>query len=209
MSLGKANIVALTKSGEVYTFGMNNKGQCGRDFPGASRDLTSAPSSAGQVADDANDGASDSEDAGAGAVVGSAPGGHQALFSICGRDKHTWKHDQCMVCVLCAECTGYGPGCVSSGRPDRNPGMLCGCGSGDSGCSKCGICIACAGEDEEVLELPDGGAVGAVGGVGTGGEAAFGAAAAAAAAAAAGLPPGDLPLEAFAAAFGQGAQVIR
>ena len=27
-------MVALAKSGDVYTFGMNNKGQCGRDFPG-------------------------------------------------------------------------------------------------------------------------------------------------------------------------------
>lgn len=33
VSLGKAHIVALTRSGEVYTFGMNHKGQCGRDFP--------------------------------------------------------------------------------------------------------------------------------------------------------------------------------
>ena len=32
VALGKAHVVALTRDGEVFTFGMNNKGQCGRDF---------------------------------------------------------------------------------------------------------------------------------------------------------------------------------
>ncbi len=30
--------MALARSGEVYTFGMNNKGQCGRDFPPLTRE---------------------------------------------------------------------------------------------------------------------------------------------------------------------------
>ena len=34
-------IVALTRDGDVYTFGMNNKGQCGRDFT-APRDPAAA-----------------------------------------------------------------------------------------------------------------------------------------------------------------------
>ena len=36
---------------------------------------------------------------------------------ICVAGKHKWKHDQCMVCAVCGECTGYGASCVSSGRP--------------------------------------------------------------------------------------------
>lgn len=32
VALGKAHAVALTSKGTVYTFGINNKGQCGRDF---------------------------------------------------------------------------------------------------------------------------------------------------------------------------------
>lgn len=32
VALGKAHAIALTTSGQVYTFGINNKGQCGRDF---------------------------------------------------------------------------------------------------------------------------------------------------------------------------------
>lgn len=67
-----------------------------------------------------------------------------------------------MVCILCGDCTGYGSSCVSSGRPDRNPGTLCGCGSGDSGCAECGICRTCAGDEGDVfeaaLELPEGAA---------------------------------------------------
>ena len=35
---------------------------------------------------------------------------------------------------------------MSASRPDRNPGMFCGCGNGDSGCSVCGACRVCCGE---------------------------------------------------------------
>ena len=35
VALGKAHVVALTSKGQVFTFGINNKGQCGRDFPSA------------------------------------------------------------------------------------------------------------------------------------------------------------------------------
>ena len=45
--MGKSHIVALTKEGDIFTFGMNNKGQCGRDFPPAkdsSADLNLAAS---------------------------------------------------------------------------------------------------------------------------------------------------------------------
>ena len=32
MALGKAHAVALTNKGHVFTFGINNKGQCGREY---------------------------------------------------------------------------------------------------------------------------------------------------------------------------------
>ena len=35
---------------------------------------------------------------------------------------------------------------MSASRPDRNPGMFCGCGNGDSGCGTCGACRVCCGE---------------------------------------------------------------
>lgn len=31
VAMGKAHTCVLTKNGEVWTFGVNNKGQCGRD----------------------------------------------------------------------------------------------------------------------------------------------------------------------------------
>ncbi|XP_026688552.1 E3 ubiquitin-protein ligase MYCBP2-like, partial [Diaphorina citri] len=32
VALGKAHTAVLTSKGHVYTFGINNKGQCGREF---------------------------------------------------------------------------------------------------------------------------------------------------------------------------------
>ena len=52
----------------------------------------------------------------------------------------------CAVCSVCGQCTGYGTECLHSGQANRNPGMPCGCGAGDSGCSECNICRTCAGE---------------------------------------------------------------
>ncbi|MEJ1280583.1 MYC binding protein 2 E3 ubiquitin protein ligase [Cricetulus griseus] len=65
---------------------------------------------------------------------------------MCPPGMHKWKLEQCMVCTVCGDCTGYGASCVSSGRPDRVPGGICGCGSGESGCAVCGCCKACARE---------------------------------------------------------------
>ena len=39
VSLGKAHAVVLTNKGHVYSFGINNKGQCGREYmAGAARE---------------------------------------------------------------------------------------------------------------------------------------------------------------------------
>lgn len=42
---------------------------------------------------------------------------------ICPAGSHRWKHEQCMICTICRECTGYGSACISALRPDRNPGQ--------------------------------------------------------------------------------------
>ena len=42
---------------------------------------------------------------------------------MCSSGKHKWRSDQCMVCTVCRECTGYSISCLSSVRPDRNPGQ--------------------------------------------------------------------------------------
>ncbi len=42
VSLGKAHAVVLSNKGHVFTFGINNKGQCGREYvPGGARERES------------------------------------------------------------------------------------------------------------------------------------------------------------------------
>ncbi|GFN82142.1 E3 ubiquitin-protein ligase mycbp2-like, partial [Plakobranchus ocellatus] len=132
--LGKAHAVVLSTKGSVYTFGINNKGQCGRDFTTqgpAPRDVTSTITMA-----------EDEEET-------------EVDDNLCAPGKHKWVQEVCMICSVCRECTGYGVSCVNSGRKDRNPGMPCGCGAGDSGCSVCGACRVCAEEKMGINELDD------------------------------------------------------
>ncbi|CAM1315909.1 MYCBP2 (predicted), partial [Pycnogonum litorale] len=141
VALGKAHAVALSKKGHVYTFGINNKGQCGRDFFGfgAKEVILPVPMST------ANEEECEDEELELETDVCAGVGGGGPLdVVICTPGKHRWAADQCMVCTVCGECTGYGASCVSSTRPDRNPGLPCGCGVGDSGCSECGCCRSCA-----------------------------------------------------------------
>ncbi|KAJ8404609.1 hypothetical protein AAFF_G00334720 [Aldrovandia affinis] len=132
VAMGKAHTCVLTKSGEVWTFGVNNKGQCGRD--------TGAMSQAGKGFGVENMATAMDED------LEEELEEKEEKSLMCQPGLHKWKLDQCMVCTVCGDCTGYGASCVSSGRPDRVPGGICGCGSGESGCSACGCCKACARE---------------------------------------------------------------
>ncbi|XP_030643001.1 E3 ubiquitin-protein ligase MYCBP2 isoform X2 [Chanos chanos] len=132
VAMGKAHTCVLTKSGEVWTFGVNNKGQCGRD--------TGSMSQAGKAFGVENMATAMDED------LEDELDEKEEKSMMCQPGMHKWKLDQCMVCTVCGDCTGYGASCVSSGRPDRVPGGICGCGSGESGCSACGCCKACARE---------------------------------------------------------------
>lgn len=42
---------------------------------------------------------------------------------MCPPGMHSWYHEMCMICTVCRECTGYSASCLSSMRPDRNPGQ--------------------------------------------------------------------------------------
>ncbi|XP_047671328.1 E3 ubiquitin-protein ligase MYCBP2 isoform X18 [Tachysurus fulvidraco] len=132
VAMGKAHTCVLTKNGEVWTFGVNNKGQCGRD--------TGAMSQGGKAFGVENMATAMDED------LEDELDEKEEKSMMCQPGMHKWKLDQCMVCTVCGDCTGYGASCVSSGRPDRVPGGICGCGSGESGCSSCGCCKACARE---------------------------------------------------------------
>ncbi|RVE51528.1 hypothetical protein evm_003798 [Chilo suppressalis] len=117
VALGKAHTVVLTNFGQVYTFGINNKGQCGREFGYTKEKMHSSRR---------HSSSSTRED-----------------VQLCS-GAHAWNTDYCRVCVLCRECTGFASACHCASMPGRLPGEKCGCGEGDSGCSVCGICRRCA-----------------------------------------------------------------
>lgn len=134
VALGKAHAVAITNKGLVYTFGINNKGQCGRDFTSApqGKEVTPGVSSMAVACDedaedeecagDSDDGASGGGVAGGGAAT--ARGEPEIGYGgMCSRGRHRFYRDHCMVCYYCHECTGYGSSCVSSNRPNRIPGL--------------------------------------------------------------------------------------
>lgn len=138
VALGKAHVVALTNKGHVYTFGINHKGQCGRDFShGSNKEVQLPIAMATAPEEDGDDEEVESEEP----------------DIMCPPGKHHWAHNQCMVCTVCGECTGYGASCIASGRPDRNPGLACGCGAGDSGCIECGCCRTCARENDQEVDV--------------------------------------------------------
>ncbi|XP_067419374.1 E3 ubiquitin-protein ligase MYCBP2 isoform X7 [Emydura macquarii macquarii] len=132
VAMGKAHTCVLMKNGEVWTFGVNNKGQCGRD--------TGSMSQGGKGFGVENMATAMDED------LEEELDEKDEKSMMCPPGMHKWKLEQCMVCTVCGDCTGYGASCVSSGRPDRVPGGICGCGSGESGCAACGCCKACARE---------------------------------------------------------------
>lgn len=163
VALGKAHVVALSTDGRVYTFGMNNRGQCGREFAyPPSKDVhhmavvvpepASLLAESGLRADEAAHHArhivaeeeeEDEDDESEEQDMICPPGGHRW-----GDGKTSSK-----LCTVCGECTLYGTSCTSIGEPDRQPGKTCGCDEGDCGCLDCGCCRACATEDDYDAEL--------------------------------------------------------
>jgi len=116
VALGKAHGVALTDKGQVYTFGINNKGQCGRDGPPSSSPPKPSASHLSQTTipipgADAIDDEVESEDSGT-----------AAENKLCTQGEHRWSVDQCMICTKCNQCTGFGSTCVNSDGPGRLPG---------------------------------------------------------------------------------------
>ncbi|XP_034942184.1 E3 ubiquitin-protein ligase MYCBP2-like [Chelonus insularis] len=143
VALGKAHAAVVTNKGHLYTFGINNKGQCGRDFSVVrqpNKEVTVVAMETGAGEDEL--------------LVAEEESGEQGeeweeARGMCPPGQHQWRHRTCMVCTVCRECTGFGISCLTSIVPNRNPkrpGQECGCGVGDSGCAECGCCKICARE---------------------------------------------------------------
>ncbi|XP_063987126.1 E3 ubiquitin-protein ligase MYCBP2 isoform X2 [Diachasmimorpha longicaudata] len=144
VALGKAHAAVLTNKGHLWTFGINNKGQCGREFSvsrSVNKEVTVVAMETGIGEDEL--------------IVAEDEAGEQVedweeARGMCPPSQHQWRHRACMVCTICRECTGFGISCLSSILPNRNPkrpGQECGCGVGDSGCAECGCCRICAREN--------------------------------------------------------------
>lgn len=102
VALGKAHCVALSNKGQIFTFGMNNKGQCGRfkgkQTPwGHDTDLKSQNSQNSQQSSSGND-----------------SGQKFDATNMCDFDDHNVVHGQCRICSVCRECTGYNVSCVTT-----------------------------------------------------------------------------------------------
>lgn len=102
VALGKAHGVILTEKGSVYTFGINNKGQCGRDLSSSS--VTQSKQSGNSVSlqkaallascKEPLDDEAESEDSGSAIET-----------KLCAPEEHRWSVDQCMICTQCGQCT--------------------------------------------------------------------------------------------------------
>lgn len=105
VALGKAHTVALTNRGQIYTFGMNNKAQCGR-----SKGKNAAWTPETDVATKAHQPQSSSS---------LLPPSNDSILkfdatNMCDFEDHNVVHGQCRVCTICRECTGYNVSCVTT-----------------------------------------------------------------------------------------------
>lgn len=97
VALGKAHVVTITEKGTVYTFGINNKGQCGRDLfssvPKQSGPNSKQPSPVIPCKEHIDD------------EIESEDSGSATEMKSCAPGDHSWSVDQCMICTQCGQCT--------------------------------------------------------------------------------------------------------
>lgn len=99
-ALGKAHCVAVNTKGHLFTFGLNNKGQCGRSkLKDNLSSVSEATSNQTMEVSEQNKG-----------VVGFK----YDTSNICDYEEHQVEQGQCRVCAFCRECTGYNISCVST-----------------------------------------------------------------------------------------------
>lgn len=98
VALGKAHAVALNSKGQLFSFGVNNKGQCGRSF----REKVGNEFFGGKSLMEKNQ-----------------------VF-LCDIDEHdVIEEDHCKICKICYECTGYHKECAAAQKmamKNRVPG---------------------------------------------------------------------------------------
>ncbi|XP_055913946.1 E3 ubiquitin-protein ligase highwire isoform X3 [Eupeodes corollae] len=134
VALGKAHCVVLNSKGQLFTFGLNNKGQCGRSCSSKPKESNySMDTNVGSQVESAD-------------VKLNEQRQRYDVANVCDFDDHSLGKGMCRVCVVCKECTAYNVSCVSLVNvpiEERVPGAVCPCGHGDAGCTKCRLCSSC------------------------------------------------------------------
>lgn len=102
VALGKAHTVALNSKGQIITFGMNNKGQCGRSKGKLTQCVTETDFGAKAQQSQSS--------------VSASPATPMKfdVSNMCDFEEHNIVHGQCRVCTICRECTGYNVSCVTT-----------------------------------------------------------------------------------------------
>lgn len=145
VALGKAHAVALTSKGQIYTFGINNKYQCGRDFVssnkegicehvvhffllmsktlGPSHNIVAMDTCGTQDEHDLYEEIDENRKDPENVAEGSECNVIEPHQNMCPAGMHSWHDNKCMICTVCRECTGYSISCLSSMSAERNPGQ--------------------------------------------------------------------------------------
>ncbi|MFH4974209.1 hypothetical protein AB6A40_000918, partial [Gnathostoma spinigerum] len=138
LCLGKTHAVAISRHGNIYTWGLNNLNQCGRtEVSGYLPSGVLHDEFSHAVQKDVDDEAKSAE--------------------FCPPNEHLWVKDVASICVKCGRCSAGRARCNSSRMShdpqQRRKGAPCICGEGESCCLRCGLCRAC-GEDgiDETLQ---------------------------------------------------------
>ncbi|KAI6226542.1 RCR-type E3 ubiquitin transferase [Aphelenchoides fujianensis] len=138
VGLGKTHLVVISRSGLVYTAGLNNLSQCGRSSEGTAEGPRVARSFSPQV----------------GPLRSDSPSAAWCPNSL----GHMFVNDVATICARCGCCSAKGRECPYAGRsaaapssanqtPVRPPihrGAPCACGAGETACLRCGICRRCS-----------------------------------------------------------------
>ncbi|CAD5224052.1 unnamed protein product [Bursaphelenchus okinawaensis] len=145
VGLGKTHLVVISKTGLVYTCGLNNLNQCGRTESPQSELRSHLETSQPLTSNNVNS---------------------LSHSQYCPPNAHTFVKDVATICLKCGCCSAQGKNCPYGGKlispnvqgtPIRAPiprGSPCVCGVGESACLRCGICRPCGRQKPIKPETP-------------------------------------------------------
>lgn len=91
VAMGKAHAIALNSKGQIFSFGVNNKGQCGRSFTSKDKAMSEEYF-----------------------ALKSEKLQHLQQAFLCDIDEHEVVEEHCKICKVCYECSGYNKTCAAA-----------------------------------------------------------------------------------------------